>query len=205
MEAALRGIEFSVVCLGLIFLADRATGVYLSLLNIVCDLTAQTSLVVRFKALKQNFSCQKFEYQKLRCWLIFRTLLTKISTKRCAHGCLFNVLKATILGYTWKIFLSQEDAGSSKKAIVVVKQKNILATAFHPELTEDTQWHIKSQTATERYTKRNWHRASRPEDNETKQPTEAGGFSRNGMLTDTQLQVGAGPSFKQRNGDQDAQ
>ncbi|KAL6512417.1 Pyridoxal biosynthesis protein pdx2 [Orobanche hederae] len=33
------------------------------------------------------------------------------------------------------------DAGSPKKAIVAVKQGNILATAFHPELTADTRWH----------------------------------------------------------------
>ncbi|KAK3022488.1 hypothetical protein RJ639_045817, partial [Escallonia herrerae] len=37
---------------------------------------------------------------------------------------------------------SQEDnSGSLKKVIVAVKQGNMLATAFHPELTADTRWH----------------------------------------------------------------
>jgi 5'-phosphate synthase pdxT subunit len=28
-----------------------------------------------------------------------------------------------------------------REVIVAVKQSNILATAFHPELTDDTRWH----------------------------------------------------------------
>ncbi|GFQ04069.1 pyridoxal biosynthesis protein pdx2 [Phtheirospermum japonicum] len=35
----------------------------------------------------------------------------------------------------------EENAGSEKKVIVAVKQGNLLATAFHPELTADTRWH----------------------------------------------------------------
>lgn len=35
----------------------------------------------------------------------------------------------------------EEEAGSEKKVIVAVKQGNLLATAFHPELTIDTRWH----------------------------------------------------------------
>ncbi|KAK1266643.1 hypothetical protein QJS04_geneDACA015361 [Acorus gramineus] len=35
----------------------------------------------------------------------------------------------------------QEEAGSQEKVIVAVKQGNLLATAFHPELTSDTRWH----------------------------------------------------------------
>lgn len=35
----------------------------------------------------------------------------------------------------------EENAGSEKKVIVAVKQGNLLATAFHPELTIDTRWH----------------------------------------------------------------
>ncbi|KAK1289664.1 Pyridoxal biosynthesis protein PDX2 [Acorus calamus] len=35
----------------------------------------------------------------------------------------------------------QEEAGSREKVIVAVKQGNLLATAFHPELTSDTRWH----------------------------------------------------------------
>ncbi|XP_073154844.1 probable pyridoxal 5'-phosphate synthase subunit PDX2 [Henckelia pumila] len=36
---------------------------------------------------------------------------------------------------------SEEIPGSEKKVIVAVKQGNLLATAFHPELTADTRWH----------------------------------------------------------------
>lgn len=37
---------------------------------------------------------------------------------------------------------SQEgNTRSQKKVIVAVKQKNVLATAFHPELTADSRWH----------------------------------------------------------------
>ncbi|KAL3618597.1 Pyridoxal biosynthesis protein pdx2 [Castilleja foliolosa] len=36
---------------------------------------------------------------------------------------------------------AEENAGSEKKVIVAVKQGNLLATAFHPELTADTRWH----------------------------------------------------------------
>lgn len=35
----------------------------------------------------------------------------------------------------------EENSGVEKKVIVAVKQGNLLATAFHPELTEDTRWH----------------------------------------------------------------
>ncbi|KAA8544030.1 hypothetical protein F0562_021793 [Nyssa sinensis] len=35
----------------------------------------------------------------------------------------------------------EENNGSEKKVIVAVKQGNLLATAFHPELTADTRWH----------------------------------------------------------------
>ncbi|KAK6163308.1 hypothetical protein DH2020_000172 [Rehmannia glutinosa] len=35
----------------------------------------------------------------------------------------------------------EENAASEKKVIVAVKQGNLLATAFHPELTADTRWH----------------------------------------------------------------
>ncbi|KAL6508820.1 Pyridoxal biosynthesis protein pdx2 [Orobanche hederae] len=35
----------------------------------------------------------------------------------------------------------EETAGPGKKVIVAVKQGNLLATAFHPELTADTRWH----------------------------------------------------------------
>ncbi|KAL3829176.1 hypothetical protein ACJIZ3_017978 [Penstemon smallii] len=35
----------------------------------------------------------------------------------------------------------KDNAGSEKKVIVAVKQGNLLATAFHPELTQDTRWH----------------------------------------------------------------
>ncbi|XP_073066431.1 probable pyridoxal 5'-phosphate synthase subunit PDX2 [Primulina eburnea] len=36
---------------------------------------------------------------------------------------------------------SEENSGSEKKVIVAVKQGNLLATAFHPELTADIRWH----------------------------------------------------------------
>lgn len=44
------------------------------------------------------------------------------------------------------IYLSpnQENAGSENKVIVAVKQGNLLATAFHPELTADTRWYTSS-------------------------------------------------------------
>ncbi|KAL0460208.1 UNVERIFIED_CONTAM: putative pyridoxal 5'-phosphate synthase subunit PDX2 [Sesamum latifolium] len=35
----------------------------------------------------------------------------------------------------------EENAASEQKVIVAVKQGNLLATAFHPELTADTRWH----------------------------------------------------------------
>ncbi|KAJ8543920.1 hypothetical protein K7X08_025538 [Anisodus acutangulus] len=35
----------------------------------------------------------------------------------------------------------QKEEESEKKVIVAVKQGNLLATAFHPELTADTRWH----------------------------------------------------------------
>ncbi|KAL8204717.1 hypothetical protein R6Q57_010340 [Mikania cordata] len=37
--------------------------------------------------------------------------------------------------------LQEESAESDSKVIVAVKQGNILATAFHPELTIDSRWH----------------------------------------------------------------
>ncbi|KAL6203046.1 hypothetical protein ACLB2K_026750 [Fragaria x ananassa] len=46
----------------------------------------------------------------------------------------------------------QENSGSEKKVIVAVRQGNLLATAFHPELTADTRWHsyfLKMATETE--------------------------------------------------------
>ncbi|KAM5584082.1 hypothetical protein ABKV19_003783 [Rosa sericea] len=46
----------------------------------------------------------------------------------------------------------EENSGSEKKVIVAVRQGNLLATAFHPELTADTRWHsyfLKMATETE--------------------------------------------------------
>ncbi|KAL3653063.1 Pyridoxal biosynthesis protein pdx2 [Castilleja foliolosa] len=40
-----------------------------------------------------------------------------------------------------EVLTNPENAGSEKKVIVAVKQGNLLATAFHPELTSDTRWH----------------------------------------------------------------
>ncbi|XP_010541337.1 PREDICTED: probable pyridoxal 5'-phosphate synthase subunit PDX2 [Tarenaya hassleriana] len=37
--------------------------------------------------------------------------------------------------------IQEEDVLPEKKVIVAVKQKNLLGTAFHPELTADTRWH----------------------------------------------------------------
>uniref|UniRef100_A0A5B7B613 glutaminase n=1 Tax=Davidia involucrata TaxID=16924 RepID=A0A5B7B613_DAVIN len=37
--------------------------------------------------------------------------------------------------------IQEENNESEKKVIVAVKQRNLLATAFHPELTADTRWH----------------------------------------------------------------
>ncbi|CDY09196.1 BnaA02g06220D [Brassica napus] len=37
--------------------------------------------------------------------------------------------------------IQEEDALPETKVIVAVKQRNLLATAFHPELTADTRWH----------------------------------------------------------------
>ncbi|KAD1150703.1 hypothetical protein E3N88_14835 [Mikania micrantha] len=39
--------------------------------------------------------------------------------------------------------LQEESAESDSKVIVAVKQGNILATAFHPELTIDSRWHTR--------------------------------------------------------------
>ena len=41
----------------------------------------------------------------------------------------------------------QESTESGKKVIVAVKQGNLLATAFHPELTADTRWYVSSATS----------------------------------------------------------
>ncbi|PSR95182.1 Pyridoxal 5'-phosphate synthase [Actinidia chinensis var. chinensis] len=35
----------------------------------------------------------------------------------------------------------EDNTGTARKVIVAVKQGNLLATAFHPELTADTRWH----------------------------------------------------------------
>ncbi|XP_057953092.1 probable pyridoxal 5'-phosphate synthase subunit PDX2 [Malania oleifera] len=35
----------------------------------------------------------------------------------------------------------EESHGSKERVIVAVKQRNLLGTAFHPELTADTRWH----------------------------------------------------------------
>ncbi|KAL8136623.1 hypothetical protein V2J09_002624 [Rumex salicifolius] len=35
----------------------------------------------------------------------------------------------------------KQEVNPEKKVIVAVKQKNLLGTAFHPELTADTRWH----------------------------------------------------------------
>lgn len=37
--------------------------------------------------------------------------------------------------------IQEEKNSSEKKVIVAVRQGNLLATAFHPELTADTRWH----------------------------------------------------------------
>ncbi|KAJ0266643.1 pyridoxal 5'-phosphate synthase subunit PDX2 [Hirschfeldia incana] len=37
--------------------------------------------------------------------------------------------------------IQEEDAVPETNVIVAVKQRNLLATAFHPELTADTRWH----------------------------------------------------------------
>ncbi|TQD90840.1 hypothetical protein C1H46_023607 [Malus baccata] len=45
----------------------------------------------------------------------------------------------------------EENPVSENKVIVAVRQKNLLATAFHPELTADTRWHsyfLKMSTET---------------------------------------------------------
>lgn len=50
----------------------------------------------------------------------------------------FVILRSTVT----KSVLFQENAASEKKVIVAVKQGNMLATAFHPELTADTRWSV---------------------------------------------------------------
>ncbi|CAN6556951.1 unnamed protein product [Malus baccata var. baccata] len=47
--------------------------------------------------------------------------------------------------------VQEENPVSENKVIVAVRQKNLLATAFHPELTADTRWHsyfLKMSTET---------------------------------------------------------
>ncbi|GAU13970.1 hypothetical protein TSUD_262970 [Trifolium subterraneum] len=44
-------------------------------------------------------------------------------------------------GATGILITSGENAEEQSKVIVAVRQGNILATAFHPELTADTRWH----------------------------------------------------------------
>lgn len=39
------------------------------------------------------------------------------------------------------VAMLQGSTGSREKVIVAVKQGNLLATAFHPELTADTRWY----------------------------------------------------------------
>ncbi|TMW91154.1 hypothetical protein EJD97_014701 [Solanum chilense] len=45
------------------------------------------------------------------------------------------------LNFNPAIQKEEESTESGKKVIVAVKQGNLLATAFHPELTADTRWH----------------------------------------------------------------
>lgn len=40
----------------------------------------------------------------------------------------------------YRLSIFQEKNSSEKKVIVAVRQGNLLATAFHPELTADTRW-----------------------------------------------------------------
>ncbi|KAG6760716.1 hypothetical protein POTOM_032514 [Populus tomentosa] len=39
------------------------------------------------------------------------------------------------------MFDIQENSVPEEKVIVAIKQRNLLGTAFHPELTADTRWH----------------------------------------------------------------
>jgi 5'-phosphate synthase pdxT subunit len=40
------------------------------------------------------------------------------------------------------MFDIQENSVPDEKVIVAIKQRNLLGTAFHPELTADTRWYI---------------------------------------------------------------
>ncbi|WJX49021.1 pyridoxal 5'-phosphate synthase (glutamine hydrolyzing) [Trifolium repens] len=51
------------------------------------------------------------------------------------------ILLSYIIGGATGILMTSENTEEQSKVIVAVRQGNILATAFHPELTADTRWH----------------------------------------------------------------
>lgn len=77
-------------------------------------------------------------------WEIWRSFVGHLYSCRSTFTCLFSAKAPETLFflefefYVW--FVSQVNGGSETKAIVAVRQGNLLATAFHPELTADYRW-----------------------------------------------------------------
>ncbi|KAF1002558.1 hypothetical protein AG4045_020531 [Apium graveolens] len=124
-------------CAGLIFLADRATGQKIGGQELIggLDCTIQSfeaDLLVPEIVLKEGGS------PSFRGVFIRAPAILEVGPEVEKKDGLLT--KATIDGLL-ELQNMQEDVESPKKAIVAVKQRNILATAFHPELTADTRWH----------------------------------------------------------------
>lgn len=129
-------------CAGLIFLADRATGQKIGGQELIGGLDC---------TVHRNFfgsQIQSFEAELLVPEIVlkeggppsFRGVFIR-APAILEVGPEVEVLADVPYPSNKNIIQEQEDAGSPKKAIVAVKQRNILATAFHPELTADTRWH----------------------------------------------------------------
>ncbi|KDP44067.1 hypothetical protein JCGZ_05534 [Jatropha curcas] len=53
----------------------------------------------------------------------------------------YPVPSTNVLYSSSAVQIQEENAVPEKKVVVAVKQRNLLGTAFHPELTADTRWH----------------------------------------------------------------
>ncbi|XP_050370043.1 probable pyridoxal 5'-phosphate synthase subunit PDX2 [Argentina anserina] len=146
-------------CAGLIFLANRATGQKIGGQELVGGLDCMVH---------RNFfgsQIQSFETE-----LSVPELASKEGGPELCRGVFIRAPAILEVGpevevladypvpaNTWKnsnpgVEGLEDNSGSEKKVIVAVRQGNLLATAFHPELTADTRWHsyfLRMTTETE--------------------------------------------------------
>ncbi|KAL1827640.1 hypothetical protein ACET3Z_006052 [Daucus carota] len=129
-------------CAGLIFLADRATGQKIGGQELIGGLDC---------TVHRNFfgsQIQSFEAELLVPEIVvkeggppsFRAVFIR-APAILEVGPEVEVLADVPYPSDKNVSQEPEDAEVPKKAIVAVRQRNILATAFHPELTADTRWH----------------------------------------------------------------